>query len=128
MLRQLLPHLFRFHAAARRGVASGGVADLPIYIQPENMISYARFESCLREAVASDLRGYDAEHRSDIAHRSVRRMLRALERVETRRAAGEDVGLATSLYSTRDLPGSVLQTADVDGVTASSGPRKSSAL
>ena len=87
------------------------------------MHSYALFESALREAIASDLRGYDAEHRSDIAHRSVRRMLRALERVEARRCAGEDVGLATSLYSTRDLPGSDLQATDLSGVTASTSPR-----
>ncbi len=81
----------------------------PFSIQPESVSDYNRFEQSIVEAIAEDMDmrpdsvGFD---RITEAARSLRRVRRALERVEDRRAKGADVGLRTSLYPTRDLPGS----------------------
>ena len=99
--------------------------EFPFSIQPETVCDYPLFERSLAEAIAEDLgRGVEAGNTAPLkveacsisetacslriaeAAKSFQCVKRALERVEQRRAKGENVGLATSLYLTRDLPGS----------------------
>ena len=90
----------------------------PFSIQPELISDYRKFEMSLVEAIAEDMEVRPpnpnlTESVADLdriteAARSLRRVRRALERVEKRRAKGENVGLLTSLYPTRDLPGGTI--------------------
>lgn len=93
----------------------------PGSIQPEAVSDYRKFETSLAEAIAEDMEpgpdSVDSYDRITEASLSLRRVRRALERVEKRRAEGADVGLSTSLFPTRDLTGSAAVPGELDSET-----------